>query len=211
MPNLAGSSRPFFLQPPDPKLPVYSYFPCPSNSDQFTRSLFPQDTRVAMKKVRFVLVLLSATSQIFAAWLFWASSQINDWPETRGRIESSRIDVYGAGLPGGKGDTNTYVPHLRYSYSVNGVSFSNDRITLWDSAYSSWRSATQRIPRPGSDGTIAVYYDPNEPTHAVLSNRLPVGSFALLVLLACVLLMLAVLLPRLPALLMRDTNRNSSS
>jgi hypothetical protein len=70
------------------------------------------------------------------------------------------------------GRDGAVVPVIRYRYTVEGVAFESERITVADEGYGSWRAAKDVLARYASD-TVEVRFNPERPARAVLSCALP--------------------------------------
>lgn len=94
------------------------------------------------------------------------------WPSTSGTI----IDVqvvrnYSAG---GDDDISamTYSPKLRYSYKVNDVEYTSDKIAFgYGKQFSTEMAALSSIQRYPKGGLVTVYYNPENQNEAVLERN----------------------------------------
>jgi Protein of unknown function (DUF3592) len=89
----------------------------------------------------------------------------------------------------------TQQPIVLYSYQVNGVHYSTDRVTLRDASRSgSW--ATDMAARFHAGETVTAYYDPADPGAAFLIAERSWAIFASFIVPLAVALVLACLWPR---------------
>ena len=87
------------------------------------------------------------------------------WPSTEGEIAHSAV-LYQTDTTANHG-TATYKADIAYRYKVAGASYSSSRISLVDFASTSNRaqSIAQRYP---DKARVQVYYNPSDPTDAIL-------------------------------------------
>jgi hypothetical protein len=91
------------------------------------------------------------------------SKQIVNWPTTQGVVLTSIIGIMG--LTRGR----TYVPTIKYSYTIIGQNYVGTHITLgteWNSSSSKKADAKQQQYPIGQP--CRVYYNPNDPAEAAL-------------------------------------------
>ncbi len=86
------------------------------------------------------------------------------WPTTPGLVTSSRFEV------DSDSDGTTYKVKLTYAYNVNGRDYEGERIAFGYAGSSSekFHRDIHRAIRQGVQ--VAVRYDPNNPSRAVLSH-----------------------------------------
>jgi hypothetical protein len=70
------------------------------------------------------------------------------------------------------GRDGAVAPVIRYRYTVEGVVYESERITVADGAYPNW-TAAQRALGAYSSNTAEVRFNPARPAQAVLSSALP--------------------------------------
>ena len=69
--------------------------------------------------------------------------------------------------------TVSYVPVIRYSYSVEGRPYENDRYSVLDQPASSSRSLAQAIADRYPHGSaVTVHYNPDSPGDSFLDNKM---------------------------------------
>ena len=130
------------------------------------------------------LALLTLFFSGVAFWLAYYSSRKirheRDWPTVPGNIIER-----GVGRPMG-GPGRNYLPHVKYTYTVNGVEYTNDRVYLIRGT-GNLRGAIQRLV-DGLPNPVPVHYDPADPARSyLLANKMGIawiafafGVFALL-------------------------------
>ncbi len=96
----------------------------------------------------------------------------SSWPTTEGRVLSSHVDSY----VDSEGDT-MYSAEVYYEYIVGGATYRGDLIRFGsNSGSTSARRSQQRIVDNYPVGaSILVYYNPDDPTDAVLERKLSFG------------------------------------
>ncbi len=99
-----------------------------------------------------------------------AGSQSYSYAETSGVITSSAMEEHGAS------EETTYTAQIMYSYTVSGQNFAGIRIS--DGPMSGTRRQTQPIvDRYPAGATVKVYYDPANPSEAVLEKGISGHTF----------------------------------
>jgi hypothetical protein len=131
----------------------------------------------------FLLLTGIVTCVLFLPSYFEAQSSLN-WPSVMGMLD--RAEPWG--------DNGYIVPMIRYSYSVDGRSYSGRRIETTDIWSKGPTGASEALSGLVEGEPIRVYYDPADPARAVLkpgtrrwgSNALflPAGTFGFGVVLA---------------------------
>jgi len=142
-----------------------------------------------MKNERIIRRILSAAVIVLGiSALYWGHGQVKktmdarDWPRTRGTVISSAVKVE-------RGDSGfMFSPRVRYEYSVAGKTYAAERVSFGDYADSE-RSVARRIVdryHPGQE--VVGYYDPEDPTGAVLEPAVVGGIWIPLIVGICCLL-----------------------
>ncbi len=120
---------------------------------------------------------------LIASWFtlvrpMWQLSQATSWNDTEATITFSEVKI------DRDSEGTTYRPEIRFKYVVNGESFeSSNRVFFsWSSSNQSWaRKTVERYP-VGSKHMC--YYDPSQPSFAVLDRDFNwtycLGSFTLI-------------------------------
>jgi len=91
---------------------------------------------------------------------------ISHWQPAPGHIESSRILV---SSPDGHPDQIHWEPYVQYLYTVNGELYHSDQLYAVSSSLPSDHSSAEDITRRFPTGkAVVVYFNPQEPGHAVL-------------------------------------------
>jgi hypothetical protein len=104
--------------------------------------------------------LTGAALVALSLWLRVRSRQAQVWPTVKGQVIESRVDV-----------TNLEMikPVLRYRYEVGGYSHIGFRVSF--SGYGVSKSAMQQLIKPyPQNSAVNVYYNPQNPSSAVLNN-----------------------------------------
>jgi hypothetical protein len=115
------------------------------------------------------------------------------WPGVSGRIEVSYSGVFSNGRQIDHSESPTYAPHIEYTYSVNGLVYRGSRIGFGDVTGTTHRESVHAADRFPTGSACTVYYDPADPSNAVLEKKVnnSIGSlvmmliFLLLGLFAC--------------------------
>jgi hypothetical protein len=102
---------------------------------------------------------------IFIGWSMIRQSATADWPTTTGHVLRSEIAGHD------DGDGTTYSAEIEYEYEVDGREYQSDRIRLGGFTSTSDRDHIERIiARAPAGGTVPVYYNPDDPSEAVLTS-----------------------------------------
>jgi hypothetical protein len=100
--------------------------------------------------------------------------QSRNWPAVQGRVVQSSVDTHTVTKTSNnkRRTTTEYRATIRYEYAVNGVTYTNDRITVERTGYSGKnRGAAENSARAYPSGSsVTVHYDPRNPATAVLQT-----------------------------------------
>lgn len=158
--------------------------------------------KLSKRKLMEVLILISAILIIIIILLFpWsdANGQLgtNDWEEVQATIDISEIREYE--VCGEEDCSIQKYPYIRYSYLVDGESFNNNDIVLFDLDKGDYGFSISLVDEYPYDSEATAYYNPEDPNQAVLikgfSGLLPVINMLLgiiAVVIAAVLIFLIV-------------------
>jgi hypothetical protein len=121
----------------------------------------------------FILAFLGG-----GAYLIYRSSQDKkkakqslNWPSTPGRVLESRV-VESLSTDSDGDTSTTYKPYVKYEYSVIGATYTSDHIGIGPAVSSSnLRKAQDAVNRMPVGGTVTVFYNPDDPSDAVLEQR----------------------------------------
>jgi hypothetical protein len=149
------------------------------------------------KKTSYFLGFLFLT--IFSIGCFWIgmnfiqdASQAQDWPTTDGVITYSAVDSHSSH------DGNLYAPNVQYTYTVNGVKYSSNGIIFGTISTSDGGYANEMVNRYYVGKTVTVYYNPENPSDALLEPGimwiyyLPIVFGLILLLIGIVLLIFVI-------------------
>jgi uncharacterized protein DUF3592 len=145
---------------------------------------------------RMLLSLVAAGLVAMAINLHLAATAAQDWSSTTGIVIASYIRRTGAGNAGEAGDTTTYTPVVQYEYRVGSDPYVGSKIGFGDFFYN-WFSSKARVQAFPKGSKVAVYFDAQEPTRAVLDRSYPSVAIAVLGAIAFFCLIGAAYLPKL--------------
>lgn len=111
----------------------------------------------------------------YGLYAIQASRAAADWPSADGKLLESRF------LTDSDSDGETYRVKVRYTYSVNGVSFEGDRIVFGYTGSSARKFHEQLRDALPQGAALAVRYDPHDPARATLSYGVSRTAIAVLV------------------------------
>jgi hypothetical protein len=103
---------------------------------------------------------------------YFEAQQVQDWPSTTGTVTNNGIrEELSHG--GGRGHTphHVYYPEVQYSYQVNGATYYGSDIAKIESGYSSYADAYSYVDVHAVGTPVTVYYDPDNPSEAVLEKN----------------------------------------
>jgi hypothetical protein len=107
----------------------------------------------------------------------------SSYPAITGKVlhTSVREEVDESDTDGGVNTrTVTYHPVIRYTYSVDGKAYENDRYSvLEDGRYSDWESAQEFVSKFPVGGNVTVYYNPKSPKDSFLDMKMDVKGYHL--------------------------------
>jgi hypothetical protein len=95
-----------------------------------------------------------------------------EWPTTEGVITTSRIasSHQTSTEKGWRENRYEYEVQVQYSYNVDGVSYSSNRLRIRPSKYSSESTARRELKEYPPGQRVRVYYNPQEPERSLLKH-----------------------------------------
>jgi len=101
------------------------------------------------------------------------ASASKGWPSVDGVIVSSEVQSDWSSAPAGtpqhrSGTQRVYRADVRYAYTVDGQEYEGDRVEFGGFSSSNAKRAYRIVGTYRKGQTVAVYYDPNDPSRAVL-------------------------------------------
>lgn len=101
----------------------------------------------------------------------WKANASRNWPATTGTVIASGIEPRRSHSSHG-GYSTAYYPVVQYQYVVNGRTYMSNRITFGAEVGYGWTNMAQKqVDQYPPDANVAVFYDPNDPSMAVLERR----------------------------------------
>jgi hypothetical protein len=139
-----------------------------------------------------ISVILAVTGLGVLVWGFrrmQQSSAMKDWPTTQGTIRSSTVvsreaaplnaeESYDDDAPKPKPQV-LYRPDVEYTYTVNGETYTGNLIAFDVTEVSSKQHAQAQAARFVPRAPVTVYYDPEDPQHALLEPGVQAASWAI--------------------------------
>ncbi len=112
---------------------------------------------------------------VFAILTFAECQASQKWSAVQGKVESAGVDV----TVGRSGQGRRMVEHsasVVYHYTVQGKEYIGSQIAF--GPRENYASAARALARPYSpDQQVTVYYDPNNPSNAVLQREVVFGAY----------------------------------
>jgi hypothetical protein len=149
-----------------------------------------------MALARALLSLLAIGLVALAIHLHVVASTARDWSSTAGVVVASYIRKTGAGNAGEAGDTDTYSPVVKYEYRVGSDPYTGSKIGFGDFFYN-WYSSKSRVRAYPKGSNVTVYFDPQDPSSAVLDRTYPSVAIAMLTGIAFLCFIGVAFLPKL--------------
>jgi hypothetical protein len=123
------------------------------------------------------VAIMAAFMVLFANAIYQRGQATFTWPKVEGIVASSQVDAVRSYHLRGNGVMNYwYVFRSRtiYDYQVNGVAYNSDRASYGAQTYAKFTLFAKReAERFAAGDPVQVYYDPNQPEHAVLVRGAP--------------------------------------
>jgi hypothetical protein len=117
-------------------------------------------------------VLLFGVVMYFAVQQALEMGDSREWPTTEGVITASHIDRSHrtSTEKGWRGDRYEYEVRVQYSYSVDGVGYTGNRLRIRPDEYRSEERAQRELAEYPVGQRVRVYYDPKAPERSLLKH-----------------------------------------
>jgi len=115
------------------------------------------------------LIIALLAGFAFLTWRAWQIKQASpNWPFVEGEILAARARAHNE-----TGDhrgtlKHEWFPEVRYRYTVNGVTYTGDRLRAFGQNHLDEQQALQELAPFPVGQKVKVYYDPSKPTSSVL-------------------------------------------
>jgi len=126
-----------------------------------------------------MFILIGALILLFSLMGAMQSMEISEWPSTEGTVTDG--NVYSEWFSTGKHISNgyyMYYPRVTYTYNVSGVEYHCDNIWRLDHQSRSANEAYGVIYSYPQGMNVTVYYNPSNPSQAVLDRTEEVSPMA---------------------------------
>jgi hypothetical protein len=131
----------------------------------------------------FVLIIVFVAG---AAWLFFTfkgmqqAQASESWNSTAGEIENTWIEEDRRTDSDGDWE-DYYIPHLSYSYEVGGTNYTSERVDFGSQpSYSNHSRAVNYLSDYPQGSQVDVFYDPADPSAAVLVREASGSTMSLI-------------------------------
>ena len=117
--------------------------------------------------IGFVLLILNT---VFLAIIFFMRRRmatVSQWPSTMGTVNASHLERRHSGS--GSGSTN--YPVVQYSYQVNGQAYQSAKLAPGPDVGGT--GAGKLVERYPAGAQVMVFYNPQNPSDAVLEKKAP--------------------------------------
>lgn len=131
-----------------------------------------------LKVVFAILLAIGVFFTCFGVYFIVLGNEARNWPEAQGTIVSVTIRSY-TPVAGNQGRTRAqrerlreYYPEITYRWEVDGQSYTGSRYTLGTTheKYDERTEAVAAALKYRNGAPISVYYDPRDPSEAVLDK-----------------------------------------
>ena len=125
--------------------------------------------------ILMVLVLAGVGIAVYGTGTVIDAYKSTDWPQADGSVTASGVEMK-SDATDGRTRALRYSPAVSYSYDVDGRTYSLDRLgftRVWTGDESDAQSIVRRYP---VGQTVTVYYDPGDPSMAVLFPGVSLNS-----------------------------------
>lgn len=131
-----------------------------------------------------LLLLLWLSSRLITT--FYRSIQSYSWPLAEGVVKEAKIVDYGPSRMGAGKPRNTFGPSITYEYIALTKVYEGSRIGFFSRDSSTSPDSFDDLLAAYQKGAkIKVYYDPENPSEAILKQGLTIGAlFAALAMMA---------------------------
>lgn len=115
------------------------------------------------------LIIAFIVGAVFLAWRAWEIKQASpQWPSVEGEMLEARARARNetgdqTGTP-----THEWFTEVRYRYTVDGVTYTGDRLRAFGLTHFDEQQALQEIAPFPAGHKVKVYYDPAKPSSSVL-------------------------------------------
>lgn len=136
-----------------------------------------------LKATMLVFCLLGLALSGFGVYFILLGSTARSWPATEGRVVATQVrtetSLDGDASPAQIEASRRYVPEIHYVWTVDGASYTGSRYRL-GATHAKYKTRGEAVAAAAAfpEGSpIAVYYDPRQPSEAVLDRAISPGVF----------------------------------
>lgn len=139
------------------------------------------------EKVKFIMFVILGIAILIVGSILWKEAgKVKSRPTVTGKVVTSTVDY--AHDSQSQQETTMYSAKVKYQYSINGITYFSEKISMGKFSTSS-RNQAQKIADkypPGKE--VVVYYNPDNPDEAVLEPDETIYVLIVFILGALVLL-----------------------
>ena len=137
---------------------------------------------IAIGSIGFVLLLLNSIFLIIIFFMRRKMAAVSQWPSTMGNIVMSTIEQRSSSEGG-----YTDYPAVQYSYQVGGQPYQSYKLAPGPEVGGS--GARKVVARYPAGAQVMVFYNPQNPSDAVLERKAPaqLWLWVILILFDCIL------------------------
>jgi len=110
---------------------------------------------------------------LFGSYEVYKGMKTSSWPSVDGTILSSSMEKTSRRVKrtnGSSGRKTSYHLNVAYAYEVNQQKYENDRFSYGTESYRKLSKAKEALARYPKGKRVPVFYDPDNPSHSVLTR-----------------------------------------
>lgn len=125
------------------------------------------------------LYLFGALLAGFGVYFYFLASAAESWPSVEGEVISTKVRMSVSRVGDAAHRTYEYYPVIQYKYEVNGIEYAGERYQLGTTMekFKEKKDATEMARGYPTGSKIPIYYDPNDPSGAVIEPSFSYSVF----------------------------------
>lgn len=120
-----------------------------------------------LNRIFSIILLLAGSAVLVITYLLQTEATASQsWPSTDGEVVASFVEEYRDSE-----QELSYKPRVQYIYTVGGQLYKSQKVKIGlEQSYGFYNNANKELADYPLNATVTVYYDPAEPTNAVLDR-----------------------------------------
>ena len=130
------------------------------------------------------LVLLGLATAVFGVYFIFLGNEAGAWRETQGTVVSATVESrtsMRSQSAGQRQRQREFYPSFTYRWTVDGTTYTGSRYQLGANAESYYfadrEKAREEVEKHPAGTAIPVFYDPDDPSQAVLVRAVSAGVY----------------------------------